>query len=219
MLQQYVKWELPDEEAGIRKGRGTRDQSANILWIIEKTREFQKNVYFCFIDYAKAFDCVDHNKLWKLLKEMEIQDHLTCILRNLCTDQKATVRTSHGTMNWFKIGKGIHQGCTLSLCLFNSHAEYIMRHARLDESHTGIKIAKRNINKLRCARDTTLMAENKEELKSLLIKVKETEVWSDWFTWETNKVRDTELALTTKAAGALSNSWRCPTLSTFLSGS
>ena len=104
---------------------------------------------------------------------MEIQDHLTCILRNLCTDQKATVRTSHGTMDWFKIGKGIHQGCTLSLCLFNSHAEYIMRHARLDESHTGIKIAKRNINKLRCARDTTLMAENKEELKSLLIKVKE----------------------------------------------
>ena len=110
-LQQYVNHELPDFQAGFRKGRGTRDQIANIRWIIEKAREFQKNIYFCFIEYAKAFDCVDHNNLWKILKEMEIPDHLTCLLRNLYSGQEATVRTGHGTMDWFQIGKGVCQGC------------------------------------------------------------------------------------------------------------
>ena len=127
MLQQYVNSELPDVQAGFRKGRGTRDQIANIRWIMKKAREFQKNIYFCFIDYAKAFDCVDHNKLWKILREMEIPDHLTCLLRNLYAGQEATVRTGHGTTDWFQIGKGVHQGCILSACLFNFYAEYIMR--------------------------------------------------------------------------------------------
>ena len=125
-LQCYVNHELPDVQAGFRKGRGTRDQIANICWIIEKAREFQKNIYFCFIDYAKAFDCVDHNKLWKILKEMGIPDHLICLLRNLYAGQEATVRTGHGTTDWFQIGKGVHQGCKLSPCLFNLYAEYIM---------------------------------------------------------------------------------------------
>ena len=140
--------------------------------IIEKAREFQKNIYFCFIDYAKAFDYVDHNKLWKILKEMGIQDHLTCLLRNLHAGQEATVRIGHGTTDWFQIGKGVCQGCILSPCLFNLYAEYIMRNAGLEEAQAGIKIAQRNINNLRYADDTTLMAES-EELKSLLIKVKE----------------------------------------------
>ena len=118
-LQQYVNHELPDVQAGFRKGRGTRDQIANILWIMEEAREFQENIYFCFIDYAKAFDCVDHNQLWKILKEMGIQDHLTCLLRNLYAGQEATVRTGHGTTDWFQIGKGACQGCILSPCLFN----------------------------------------------------------------------------------------------------
>ena len=118
-LQQYMNHELPDVQAGFRKGRGTRDQIANIRWIIKNTREFQKNIYFCFIDYAKAFDCVDHNKLWKILKEMGISDHLTCLLRNLYAGQEATVRTGHGTTDWFQIGKGVRQGCILSPCLFN----------------------------------------------------------------------------------------------------
>ena len=118
-LQQYVNRELPAVQAGFRKGRGTRDQIANIHWITEKARKFQKNIYFCFIDYAKAFDCVDHNKLWKILKEMGIPDHLICLLRNLCAGQEATVRTGHGTTDWFQIGKGVRQGCTLSPCLFN----------------------------------------------------------------------------------------------------
>ena len=125
-LQQYAK-EIPYVQAGFRKGRGTRDQIANIHWIIEKAREFQKNIYFCFIDYIKAFDCVGHNKLWKILKEMEIPDHLTCLLRNLYTGQEATVRTGHGTTDWFQIGKGVRQGYILSPCLFNLYAEYIMR--------------------------------------------------------------------------------------------
>ncbi len=172
-LQQYVNHELPDVQAGFRKGRGTRDQIANIRWIIEKAREFQKNIYFCFIDYAKAFDCVDHNKLWKILREMGIPDHLTCLLRNLYAGQEATVRTGHGTIDWFQIGKGVHQGCILSPCLFNLYAEYIMRNAGLEEAQAGIKIAGRNINNLRYADDTTLMAESEEELKSLLMKVKE----------------------------------------------
>ena len=122
-LQQYVNRELPDVQAGFRKGRGTRDQIANICWIMEEAREFQKNIYFCFIDYAKVFDCVDHNTLWKILQEMGIPDHLTCLLRNLYVGQKATVRTGHGTTDWFQIGK-VHQGCILSL--FNSYAEYIV---------------------------------------------------------------------------------------------
>ena len=164
--------ELPYVQACFRKGRGTRDQIANTHWIIEIAREFQKNIYFCFIDYAKAFDCVDHNKLWKILKEMGILDHLTCLLRNLCAGQEATARTGHGTTDWFQIGKGVRQGCILSPYLFNFYAEYIMRNAGLDEAQAGLKIAGRNINNLRYADDTNLMAES-EELKSLLMKVKE----------------------------------------------
>ena len=118
-LQQYVNHELPDVQAGFRKGRGSRDKITNILWIIKKASEFQKNIHFPFIDYAKAFDCVDHNKLWKILQEMGIPDHLTCLLRNLCVGPEATVRTGHGTTDWFQIGKGVHQGCILSPCLFN----------------------------------------------------------------------------------------------------
>ena len=152
--------ELPDVQADFRKGRGTRDQIANICWIMEKGREFQKNIYFCFLDYAKAFDCVDHNKLWKILKEMGIPDHLTCLLRNLYADQEATVRTGHGTTDWFQIGKGVHRSCILSPCLFNFYAEYIIRNAGLEEAQAGIKIAGRNINNLRDADDTTLMAES-----------------------------------------------------------
>ena len=165
--------ELPDVQAGFRKGRGTRDQIANIHWIMEKARELQKSIYFCFIDYAKAFDCVDHNKLWKILKEMGISDHLTYILRNMYAGQEATVRTAHGTTDWFQIGKGVCQGCILSPWLFNLYAEYIMRNAGLEEAQAGIKIAGRNINNLRYVDDTILMSESKEELKSLLIKVKE----------------------------------------------
>ena len=134
--------------------------------IIEKAREFQKNIYFCFIDYAKIFDCVDHNKLWKILQEMEIPDHFTCLLRNLCAGQEATVRTGHGTTDWFQIRKGVRQACTLSPCLFNLYAEYIMWNAGLDEAQTGIKIARRNINNLRYADDITLMAESEEELRA-----------------------------------------------------
>ena len=124
-LQQYLNCELLDVQDAFRKGRGTRDQIANICWIIKKARDFQKNIYFRFIDYANTFDCVDHNKLWKILKEMGIPDHLTCLLRNLYAGQEATVRTGHGTTDWFQIGKGVHQGCILSPCLFNLYAEYI----------------------------------------------------------------------------------------------
>ena len=152
-LQQYMNHEIPDGQAGFRKGRGTRDQIA----IIEKTRQFQKNIYFCFTDYAKAFNSVDHNILWKILKEMGIPHNLTCLLRNLYAGQEATVRTEHGTTNWIQIGKGVCQGCILSPCLFNLYAEYIMRNAGLDEAQAGIKIARRNINNLRYADDTTLM--------------------------------------------------------------
>ena len=150
--------ELPDVQAGFRKGRGTRDQIANIHWIIRKAREFQKNIYFCFIDYAKAFDCVDHNKLWEILKKMGIPDHLTWLLRNLYADQEAKVKTGHGTTDWFQIGKELHQGCILSPSLFYLYAEYITLNAGLDEAQAGIKIAGRNINNLRYADDTTLMA-------------------------------------------------------------
>ena len=171
-LQQYVNHELPDVQSGFRKGRGTRDQIANIHWVIEKAREFQKHIYFCFIHYAKAFDCVAHNKLWKILKERETPDHLTCLLRNLYAGEEATIRTGRGTTDWFQIGKGIRQGCILSPCLFDLYAEYIMRN-ELDDAQAGIKIAGRNINNLRYADDITLMAESEEELKSLLMKVKE----------------------------------------------
>ena len=164
--------ELPDVQDGFKKGRRTRDQIANIHRIIKKAREFQKNTNFCFLDYDKAFDCVDHNKLWKILREMGIPDHLTCLLRNLYAGQEATVRTGHRTTDWFQIGKGVHQGCILSPCLFNLYAEYIMRNARLDEAQAGIKIAGRNINNLRYAAHITLM-EGSEELKSLLMKMKE----------------------------------------------
>ena len=150
-----------------KKLRITRDQIANIHLIIEKARKFQKNIYFCFIDYAKAFDCVDHNKLWKILKEMGLLDHLICLLRNLYAGQEATVRTGHGTRDWFQIGKGVRQGCILSPCLFNLYAEYIMRNAGLEETQAGIKIAGRNVNNLRYADDTTLMAESEDELELL----------------------------------------------------
>ena len=163
--------ELPDVQAGFRKGRGTRDQIANIRWIMEKAREFQRNI--CFIDYAKAFDCVDHNKLWKILKDIGIPDHLICLLRNLYAGQEATVRTGHETTDWFQRGKGVRQGWILSPCLFNFYAEYILRNAGLEEAQAGIMIARRNINNLRYVDDTTLMAESEEELKSLLMNVKE----------------------------------------------
>ena len=138
----------------------------------KKQESPRKSIYFCFIDYAKAFDCVDHNKLWKILKETGISDHLIYLFRNLYTGQEATVRIGHGTTDWFQIGKGVHQGCILSPCLFNLNAEYIMRNAGLEETQAGMKIARRNINNLRYADDTTLMAESEEELKSLLMKVK-----------------------------------------------
>ena len=170
-LQQYVNREFPDVQAGFRKGKRTRDQIANISWVIEKAREFQRNI--CFIDYAKVFDCMDHNKLWKILKEMGIPDHMTCLLRNLYAGQEATVRTGHGTTDRFQIGKGVRQGQIPSPCLFNLHVEYITRNAGLNEAKAGIKIARRNVNNLRYADDTSLMAESEEELKSLLIKVKE----------------------------------------------
>ena len=150
-LQQCMNCELPDVQAGFRKGRGTRDQIANIRWIMEKAREFQKNTYFCFIDYAKAFDCVDHNKLWQILKEMGMPDHLTCLLRSLYAGQEATVRTGHGTTDWFQIGKRVCQGCILSPCLFSLYAEYIMRNAGLAVARAGIKITRRKISNFRYA--------------------------------------------------------------------
>ena len=158
--------EFPDVQAGFGKGRGTRDQIANIRWIMKKAREFQKNIYFCFTDYAKAFDCVDHNKLWKILNEMGIPDHLTCFLRNLYSGQETTVTIRHGTTDWFQIGKGVRQGCILSPCLFNLYAEYIMRNAGLDEAQAGIKIAGRNISNLRYADDSTLMAKKRTKEKA-----------------------------------------------------
>ena len=152
--------------------------------IVKKARKFQKNIYFCFIDNVKTFDCVDHNKLWKILKEMCIPEHLTCLLRNLYAGQEATVRTGHGTTDWFQIGKGVHQGCILSPSLFNLYAEYIMWNASLDEAQAGIKIAGRNISNLRYADDTIVMSESEEELKSLLMKVKE---WKRWLKTEHSK--------------------------------
>ena len=139
-LQQYMNHELPYIQAGFRKGRGTRDQIANICWSIEEAREFQKNIYFCFIDYAKAFNCVDHNKLWKILQDMRIPEHLTCLLRNLYVGQEATVTTGHGMTDWFQIGEGVSQGCILSPCLINLYAEYIIRNSGLKETQAGIKL-------------------------------------------------------------------------------
>ena len=171
-LQQYMNHELPDLQAGFRKGRGTRDQIANICWIMAKAREFQKNIHFRFIDYAKAFDCVDHNKLENSERDGNTRPP-ACLLKNLYVGQEAAVRTGHGTTDWFQMGKGVCQGCILSPCLFNLHAEYIMRNTGLEEAQAGIKIARRDISNLRHADDTTLMAESEEELKSLLMKVKE----------------------------------------------
>ena len=173
VVQQSMNQELPDIQDEFRKGRGTRDQIANICWIIEKAREFQKNTYFCFINYVKAFDCMDHNKQWKILKEMGIPHHLTCLLGNLYTGQEAIDRTGHGTTVWFQNGKGICQGCILSPCFFNLYAEYVMQNARLDEAQAGLKNDRRNINNLRYADDTTVMAESKEALKNFLMKLKE----------------------------------------------
>ena len=165
--------ELPDVQAGFRKGSGTRDQIAKIHLIIEKGKRIpEKNICFCFIDYTETFDHVDHNKLWKILKEMGIPDHLTCLLRNVHAGQEATVRTGPGTTDWFQIEKAVHQGYILSCCLFNLYIEYIMRNTGLDKLQAGIKTVTRNINNLRYAEDTTLMAES-EELKSLLMKVKD----------------------------------------------
>ena len=161
-LQQYMDYELPDVQAEFRKGRGTRDLIDNFRWIMENARDFQKNIYFCFIDYTKACDCVDHNKLWKIPKEMGILDHLICLLRNQCAGQEATVRTRHGIMGWFQIGKGVCQGCILSPCLFNLYAEYIIWNAWLDDAQAGIKIAGRNINNLRYADDTILWKKEKK---------------------------------------------------------
>ena len=172
-LQQYMNCELLDVQAGFRKGRGTRGQIANIHWIIKKAREFQENIYFCFIDYTKTFDCVDHNQLWKILQEIGIPDHLTCLLRNLYAGKEATIRSGHGKTDWLQTGKGVHHGCVLSPCLFNLYAEYIMWNVRLDESQAGIKIAGRNINNLRYTDNITLMAGSKEELRNLLMKMKE----------------------------------------------
>ena len=159
-----MNWELRNVQAG--KGKGTRDHIANICWIIENAGELKKKIYFCFIDYAIAFDCVDHKKLWKILKEMGMPDHLTCLLQNLYAGQEATVRTRCGTRDWFQIRKGVRQGCILPPRLFSLYAEYIMWNARLDEAWAGIRIAGRNINNLRYADDTTLMAESNKELVS-----------------------------------------------------
>ena len=161
-LQQYMNCELLDVQVGFRKGRGSRDQIANMRWIIIKARKFQKSIYFCLIDYAKAFDCVDHSKVWKILKDMDIPGHMTCLLSQadlLYAGQEATVRTGHGTTDWFQIEKGVHQSCILSPCLSNLYVGYIMQNAGLDEAQAGIKIVGRNIDNLRYADDTTLMAE------------------------------------------------------------
>ena len=160
-LQQCVNREIPDVHAGFRKGRGTTDQIANICWIIEKAREFWKNIYFCFIDYAKAFDCVDHNKLENSSRDGNTRPTYLPPEKSECC-QEATVRTRHRTTDWFQIGKGVCQGCIFSPCLFNLYAEYIMQNAKLDEAQAGIKISRRIINNLRYADDTTLMAEGEE---------------------------------------------------------
>ena len=172
-LQQYVNCEIPDVQAECSKGRGTRDLNVNILWVIKKAREFQKISTSALLTMPKPLTVWITTNLWNILQEMEIPDHLTCLLRNLYAGQEATVRTRHGKTDWFQIGKGVYQGCILSPYLFNLYAEYITQSAKLDEAQAGIKIAGRNINNLRYADDTTLLAESEEELKSLLMKVKE----------------------------------------------
>ena len=162
--------EFPDIQAGFRKGRETRDEIANIHWIIKKARKFQKSIYFSLLTMPKPLTFTTN---WKILKEMGIPDHLTCLLRNLYAGREATVRTGHGTTDWFQIGKGVPQDCILSSCLFNLYAEYLMQNVGLDEAQAGIKIAGRNVNNLRYTDDTCLMAESEEELKSFLMKVKE----------------------------------------------
>ena len=184
-LQQYMNQEISDEQAGFRKGRETRYQSASIHWIIGNAREFQKNIYFCCTDYAKATDCVDHKKLWTILKEMGIPDHLTCLLRNLCAGQEATVRTRHGTVDWFKIGKGVRQGCILLPCLFNFYALYIMQNARIDGTQAGNLIVWRNINNLRYADDTTPTAESKQPFDE-----GERGEWKSWLKTQHSKTKD-----------------------------
>ena len=171
-LQQYVNHEHPDIQDGFRKGRGTRDQIANIFWFTEKAREFQKSIYFCFIIYAKVFDCVDYNKLCKILQEMGVPDHHSCLLRNLYAGQEAIIRTVHGKTDWFKIEKGVPQGCILSPYLFNLHAECIMQNVGLNEEQAGVETAGRNINSI-IYRDGSTFTAQSEELKSLLLKVKE----------------------------------------------
>ena len=183
---QYVNWKIPDVQAGFRKGKSTRGQTANIRWIIEKAREFQINIYFCFIDYTKAFDYVDHNKLWEITRDGNPRSPL--VSWETCVWVKKQVRTLHGTtwqFDWLKIGKEV-QGCILSPCLLNSYAEYIMQNARLDKSQAGIKTARRNINNLRYADDTTLMAESEEQLESLLMMVKEE--WKSWLKLNIQKI-------------------------------
>ena len=173
-LQQLVNQELPDVQAGLRKGKGTRDQIANICWIIKKAREFQRNIYFCLLTMPKPLTMwITTN--WKILQEMGIPDHLTCLLRDLYAGQEATVRTGHGTIDCFQIGKGVHQGYMLSSCLFNFCAEYIMQKAGLDETQAGIKVVRRSVNNLRYSGDTTLRAESEEEPKNHLTKVRESE--------------------------------------------
>ena len=172
-----MNWKPPYVQAGFRKGRGTRDQIANIRWIITKAKEFQENIY---IDYTKAFDFVDHNKLWKILNEMGIPDHLTCLLKNLYVGQEVTAGTGHGTMDWFKIGKGVWQGCILSPRLINLYAEYIMWNVRMDETQAEIKIAGRNINNIRKADDTILMAESEEEQAKEPLNEDESGEWKRW---------------------------------------
>ena len=172
-LQQYMNLELSDVQTGFRKGRGTRDQIANIRWLIEKAREFQKNIYFFFIDYAKPLTVCITTNCPKIFQAMGIPEHLTCLLRNLHASQEATVGTGHGTMDWFQIGKGVHRGCILSPYLFNLYAEYLMQNAMLDEAQARIKTAGRNINNLKYADDTSFMAKREEELKSLLMNMKE----------------------------------------------
>ena len=158
-LQRYMNWELPGVQADLEKAEEPENQIADVRWIVEKPRELQKNI--CFIDYAKAFDCVDHKKLWKIFKEMGVPDHLTYLLRNLYAGQEATASTGNGTTDWFQIGKGVRQGCVLSPCLFNLYAEFIMLNAGLNEAQAEIKIAGINISNLRYADYTTLMAESK----------------------------------------------------------
>ncbi|XP_049735321.1 transmembrane protein 61 isoform X1 [Elephas maximus indicus] len=172
-LQQYIDRELPEIQAGFRRGRGSRDIIADVRWILAESREYQKDVYLCFIDYAKAFDCVDHNKLWITLQRMGIPEHLIVLMRNLYTDQEAVVQTEQRDTDWFKVRKGVHQACILSPYLFNLYAEQIIREAGLYEEERGIRIGGRLINNLRYADDTTLLAESEEDLKHLLMKIRD----------------------------------------------